>query len=217
MFATDRDLLVLEPNLFRDVQWVGQRLVSGTGSISATTLTLASQDVGLDAAGVAAGHIVVVDGAPYEVLARLSASAATISRVRDDPDGAALTPSPVTGKPVQVVTFRPQIAIVHGQVMRMLGIEPGEPAEDGPPGEESITNPAALRTLEALGALHLTYAAAAGPGASGAWTSYEWGRAQMYRERFAEERQRAAARIDLDGDGLPDATRRLNVVQFVRG
>lgn len=216
MFATDRDLLMLEPNLFRDVQWVGQRLVSGTGSISGTTLTLASQDVGLDAAGVAAGHIVVVDGAPYEVLARLSASTATISRLRDDPDGAALTPSPVTGKPVQVVTFRPQIAIVHWQVLRMLGIEP-EAAPQGQPGEESITNPAALRTLEALGALHLVYAAAAGPGAGDARTSYEWGRMQIYRERFAAERQCAAARIDLDGDGLPDATRRLNVVQYVRG
>ena len=29
MFATDRDFLTLEPNLFRDVLWLSQRLVNG--------------------------------------------------------------------------------------------------------------------------------------------------------------------------------------------
>jgi hypothetical protein len=41
-------------------------------------------------------------------------------------------------------------------------------------------------------------------------------RAEEYRERFAAERRRAAGLIDLDGDGKPDATRRLNAVVFVR-
>jgi hypothetical protein len=67
----------------------------------------------------------------------------------------------------------------------------------------------------ALGALHLVYTAATAPDAN--WnTSNEFSRAQTYRERFAAERQRIAARLDLDGDGEPDATRRLNLIQFVR-
>ena len=70
MFATDRDLLALEPNLFRDVGWVSQRLVVGTGSISGTTLTMSAQDVAFDGAGVGAGSVVVVDSAAYEVRAR---------------------------------------------------------------------------------------------------------------------------------------------------
>src|SRR5256885_404394 len=102
MFASDRDLLAVEPNLFRDQGWVGPRLGSGRGSVSGTPLTRPAQDVTLQEGGVGGGNVVGVDGAPYEVIARLTASTATISRLRDDPDGAALTPSPVSGKPVLV-------------------------------------------------------------------------------------------------------------------
>jgi hypothetical protein len=61
-FAVDRDLLVLEPGLFREVSWVGQRLVSGTGDASGTALTMTSQDVLFDAASVGDGHVVLVGG-----------------------------------------------------------------------------------------------------------------------------------------------------------
>jgi hypothetical protein len=215
MFATDRDLLALEPNLFRDVGWVSQRLVVGTGSVSGTTLTMSAQDVTFDAAGVGAGSVVVVDSAPYEVLARPTATTLTISRMRDDPEGPAVTPSPASGKPVAVYTFRPQLGMVHGQVLRMLGIEPSATAEPGDVTEASITNPAALRQLECFAALHLIYSAATPPDADYR-TSHEFNRAQIYLQRFGAERQRAAATIDLDGDGRPDATRRLNLIQFVR-
>jgi hypothetical protein len=213
MFATDRDLLALEPNLFRDVGWTGQQLVKGIGSISGTTLTLASEDVNFEGAGVEAGHVVQVDGVAYEVLARTGATTVTISRLRDDPGGPAITPSPVTTKTVIVSTFRPQLAIVHRLILRMLGIEPDMP-EPGQPTEASITNAAALRHLECLGALSGIYFASAPPDAT--WSDHQFNRVQVYRERYAAERQRAVARIDLDGDGLPDATRRLNTIQFIR-
>ncbi len=215
MFASDRDLLALEPNLFRDIGWTSQRLVVGTGSVSGTTLTMSTQDVSFADAGVGAGAVVLVDAAAYEVLARPTATTLTISRLRDDPAGDAVTPSPASGKPVAVYTFRPQIALVHAQILRMLGIEPEAGGAEGEPGESSITNPAALRRLEALGALELVYSAATPPDANFR-TSHEFNRAQVYRERFAAERQRAAAAIDLDGDGVPDATRRCNLVQFSR-
>lgn len=213
MFVTDRGLLVLEPSLFRDVVWVGQRLVSGVGAVSGTTLAFTSQDVGLDAAGLTEGHVVTVAGAPYEVIERLSATSATISRLRASKGDAPLPPSPATGQPIAVVSFRPQIAMIHAQVLRMLGIEPGDGASGAGPNESDIKNPEALERVEALGAIHLIFAAAA---ALSPPNSSLWARAEMYRQRFACERQRAAARIDLNGDGQPDATRRLNFIQFFR-
>ena len=213
MFATDRDLLALEPNLFRDVGWHSQLIVSGTGSISGTTLTLTSGAVNFADAGVEAGHVVQVDGVAYEVLARTGSTTLTISRLREGPDAPAIPPSPVTGKPVSVQTFRPQIGTMHRGILRLLGIEADMP-EPGEPTEANITNPGALRHFEALGTLASVYHGAMPSEAT--WSDHNFNRSQIYLQRCADERQRAVARLDLDGDGLPDATRRLNVIQFVR-
>lgn len=213
MFAKDRDLLVLEPSLVRDIGWVGQRLVKGTGDVSGTTLTLTAQDVGLDDAGVDAGGVVVVGGAVYEVVERLSASTMTVSRMRGSAEDAVLVPSPVTGAGVEVPTFGPQLTMVHGQVLRMLGIEPGEQAAAGVVGESSIMNPGSFVLMEALGTLHLVFAAAAALTNEQSPAAFKAG---MYRERFAAERGRVSAQVDTDGDGVADATRRPSVVQLVR-
>lgn len=213
MFAVDRDLLMLEPTVFRDVAWTAQRVVNGTGSVAGTTLTLTFQDVDLASAGVEGGHVALVDGVAYEVVERQSATTATISRVRALATDPVITPSPATAKPVSIVTFRPQLAIVHAQVLRMLGIEPGVASAASVVGEGSITNPEALRLAEALGALHLVYSAAA---ALSPVDSPAWARAELYRERFARERQRVVALIDVDGDGKPDARRRMNLFQLER-
>ncbi len=203
-FASDRDLLVLEPNLFRDIGWSGQRLVKGTGSVSGTTLTMSSQDAGFDAAGVTAGHVVVVGGTSYEVLSRVSGAALTISRLRDSALGPGLPPSAATGVEATVTSFGPQIASAHRQVLRLLGIEPEDAAGPGVISESAITNPGALTRLTALGALFLIMSAAAGLGGpdSGATAKAEW-----YRQRFADERRRVGVRVDTDGDGVADATR----------
>jgi len=211
MFATDRDLLILEPNLFRDVGWVGQRLCKGTASISGTTLTLGGADVALDAAGVGAGHVVTVGGTSYEVVARLGATTLTISRPRASGLDPILPPSAASAVEAMIATFVPQIAIVERQVLRMAGIEP-EDATPSVPTASDIANPGALTTLVALGALHLVYAAA-GASAGGGWLTE---RAAMYRDRFSAARQSVRVLVDLDGDGVADATRRLNVAQFVR-
>jgi len=42
-------------------------------------------------------------------------------------------------------------------------------------------------------------------------------RAEWYRQRFALERTRVTAQIDLDADGKADALRTLNVFQMLRG
>lgn len=210
MFITDRDLLLLEPNVFRDAGWIGQRLLQGTGSITGTTLTLTSGS--LTAAGIAPGHVLVYDAVPVEVLAVTSATVATVSLARAHSSDAAIPPPSLGSKPVVCWTFRPQIALVHTQVLRMLGIDPDAPAGE-PVSEASIVNPGALTLAEIAGALHLVYAAAS---ALSPADSALPARAQMYRQRFGEERQHAVARIDLDGDGEADATRRLNLIQFTR-
>jgi len=211
MFTHDRDLLLFEPNLFGDVAWIGQRLLDSTGTISGTTLTVAAPPT-LEDMLIDAGHVAVVNQVPYEVIERLSPTEATVSRPRADPEGPVIPPIEVTDEPTSVHTFVPQIALVHSQVLQMIGIPPNDEELDGPT-EQDVTNPGDLTRLESLGALHLIFSAAA---ALAPETSPLRARAEMYRDRFAAERRRAVARLDLNGDGLPDASRRLNVVQFMR-
>ncbi len=221
-FATDRDLLILEPNLFRDVQWTAQRLISATATVSGTTLTASGVDFA--ASGVEAGAVAIVDGVPVEVVSRTSATVLVVSRPRVGLDDAAIPPSPSTSKTLTIHTFRPQIELVHQQVLRMVGIDPFEPAAQVAAGgggaltEAAILNPRALRLVEALGTLHLIFAGASaigGIGSTGPDTPIAL-RARFYRERFDEARRRAAVRIDTDGDGIADATRYLNLMQLAR-
>lgn len=213
MFATDRHLLILEPSLVRDIGWAGQRLVKGVGDIAGTTLTMTSQDVDFVAAGIDAGQIVVVGGVVYEVIQVLAEDELTISRMRASGDGAVLPPSPVAGAAVEVPTFAPQLSMMHAQILRMLGLDPDEPAIDGAISEASITNPESLALFEALGALHLIFSAAAALAGEASPAAFK---ARLYRERFAGERGRVAARIDTDGDGVVDATRRPSMIQLYR-
>lgn len=213
MFATDRHLLILEPNLVRDVSWIGQRLVNGAGDIAGTTLTMTDQDIGFDLVGVEPGQVVLAGGVVYEIVQILDADQLTISRIRPDGDGPILPPSPAAGVAVELPTFRPQLAMIHAQVLRMLGIDPDEVPTPGVVTEASITNGESLALFEALGALHLIFTAAAALGGAGSPAAYK---ANLYRERFAAERARVAARIDTDGDGRADATRRPSVIIAAR-
>ena len=210
MFISDRDLLVLEPGVFRDAGWIGQRLLAGTGSIIGATLTLSSGN--LTTAGIVAGHVLLYDSVAVEVVSVNSSLTATVSLIRASETDPVIAVPPAGAKPVTCWTFRPQISLMHTQVLRMLGIDP-EASPGDLVSEASIVNPASLALAESLGVLHLVYAAAA---ALSAADSSLAARAEVYRRRFGEERQRAVARIDLDGDGLADATRRVNVIQFMR-
>lgn len=211
MFAHDRDLLAIEPNVFNEVSWIGQRLVKGTGDLDDGVLTLATFDRDFVVAGVDVGHVAVINNIAYEIVERVSATEVAVSRCRASVDSAAVWPADAAGASVEVRTFGPQVGMTHDLVLRLLGVESAE--IPGAVGEGAVVNGAALARVEALGALHLVYAAAgslSGPG------SALWERAEMYRRRFAAERQTAAARVDTDGDGVADATRRMNVVWLVR-
>lgn len=210
-FATDRDLLVLEPMLFRDVGWSAQTLIDVTdAAVVSTAASSASSDFNI--AGVRAGMIAVIEGVPVEVLAVVSSTALSVSRLRATGDDNAIPPAPGTGLTMAIATFAPQIEWVHAQTLRSLGIEPADPS--AVPAASDIVNPAALALVESLGALHLILSSAAamvGP------ESILWAKARMYRERLDAARRRVVAEVDLDGDGAADAARRMNTAQFVRG
>ncbi|MDX2148479.1 MAG: hypothetical protein SFZ23_13250 [Planctomycetota bacterium] len=210
-FIADRDLLALEPNLFRDVGWLAQTLVSGVGDVVGAALTLGTFDVSFAAAGVGAGHVAQVDGVAYEVIARTATTVVELSRLRGSTSDAAIPPTPTTGKPVVVTTFMPQIVQAHGQILRMLGID--SEAGTGQASEANIMNPGALARAEGLLTLFAVASAAAALGPAYAAIAQ---RASFFRREFEKERQRAAAILDVDGDGAPDATRRLNVVLLTR-
>lgn len=214
MFAKDRDLLVIEPGLLGTVAWVGQRLVSGVGSVTGTTLTMGSQDNGFVSQGIGAGSVVLIGGAGFEIVSVSSDTEATVSRLRDSADGPAIALADVSGAEVSVYTFAPQIADTHRRVVQMLGLEVEGEAAGDELDASAVVNPASLVRLEALGALHLIYAgASAGQGAD----SDAGVRAGLYRERFAAERGAVIAKIDTDGDGVADTARRPGLMRLVRG
>ncbi|MEM7629995.1 MAG: hypothetical protein AAF356_11335 [Planctomycetota bacterium] len=215
-FATDRDVLALEPRVFEEAGWAAQRLVSGVGSVSGTALTLESGGPGFDVAGVDAGAVVVVDGVALEVVARVSASVLTVSRLRAEAGDAPIAPAGVVSKAVEVPTLGPQLAIAHRQVLSMAGVEVAGQAWLA---EDAVTDAAVVGApgcvlAEVLGALHLAYAALASAGAAGEAYAVK---AACYRERFGAARRRAELVLDLDGDGIGDARRKLNAVRLSRG
>lgn len=210
MFTKDRDLLAIEPNLFRDVSFLAQTVIQTTGTLTAGTLTL---DDPAPEGTVAVGDVVVVNRAPLEIIEVTDETTLVVSLTRPDPSGQQLIPIDRAAATVSINTYTPQRTLIHDQLLRMLGIDPGAEPAEGVITEESITNPRDLALVECLGTLHLIYAAAAAPLAEDSPLAQ---RARMYQDRFAKERWRARAKIDTDGDGEPDAERTLNASRLIR-
>lgn len=209
MFAQDRDMLAIEPHAFTDALWAGRRLASGSAGISGTTLTATSASATFIEAQTAPGQVVVFNGVPLEIVEVTSGTVLEVSKLRASVDDDPLPPGNGAGVSFTVVSFAPQLAIVHRQLLGMLGLD----RPDGP-GAEVVVDTASLAHAEALGALHLVYAAASalsGP------NSALGARAAMYADMFSRARQTLAVGLDLDGDGVVDATRRPALVQLVRG
>lgn len=215
MFAKDRDLLVLEPYLFRDMAWVGQRLVLGSASVTSGELKFLVADAKLDTLPIGEGSVAMISGLALEVMAVESSERATVSRLRASAGDDAIPAPDLPEGEAFIATFGPQIAMAHRQVLRMAGIEPDAPAPiAGRAGASAITNAAALVALECYGALAIIFNAAATASGSVSAASQK---ADLYQRLFRRERERAVVELDLDGDARPDAARRLNVVQFLRG
>jgi hypothetical protein len=215
-FSTDRDLLALEPNLFRDVAWSAQtRLSASDASIASTTLTSASSN--FTGAKIAPGMVALVNDAPLEVLSVDSDTTLTISRLRDTIHDDPVPPLPVaSGGALRIATFGPQRAIVHRQLLAALGLDPA-PADEDPdssrPHAGNVVNTPDLALIESLGALHLILSSAA---ALVGESSTLWTRAALYRDRFDHARRRLGAHLDLNSDGVADAIRHITVMHLTR-
>ncbi len=208
MFAQDRDLLILEPALLRDAGWAGQRALSVNATLTGTTLTLASGSFA--DAGVEAGSIALFDGLAVEFTAVTGPTTATVSLLRARRESNPVPPPAASNRPLRVYSFAPQRELVHRAVLTMIGVDPDG---GGPLTEAAVTNPGDLVRLEALGTLEVIYAGA--DPAAGAPVMHAR-RADMYRQRFHEERARVSAFIDLDADGIPECRRSLSVFNLTR-
>lgn len=207
MFATDADLLELEPTLFVRLAWPSQRLLQTAGELVSGVLEIDGAGRSFADAGVGPGSVVVHGRTAFEVLGLDGPHRAIVSHPRGGGD--AIPPEDAGEQPVRAVSFVPQIALAHRQAMSMLGLDP-----DLVQGADAmVLTPGPVRRVEALGAMVLIYAAASAAGDADAALAE---RAGLYRRLFSEARRAARVTLDLDLDGGPDATRRFGAVSLRR-
>lgn len=214
LFATDRDLLALEPALFNDVPFVSQqRLKHVDGALEGTTLTSDAAD--FEIAAIDIGAVLLLDATPVEVLARIDAHTLTVSGLRDDRDGDAVVPridsEAVSGIEIVHRTYAPQMALVHSTLLRMIGINPDDPTPSVT--QDMIVSVSVMRQLEVLGSLELIYSSAFA--AVGDYSNLKV-KARAYRDRFNVACRGARIEIDVDGDGRGDLTQRPGLMRLVR-
>lgn len=209
-FSTDRDLLTLEPHVFRDVPFLSQQRVSVTdGVIAGTTLTSASAD--FVASQVEAGSVVLVNDVAHEVISRTDANTLSISLPRASLTDAAIPSGDGSALTVMARTFDLQASLVHDSLLRLIGIEPDDP--DNELTEDSVVSLGLMHRLEALGTLERIYSSAfALVGDNAALRE----KAREYRRRFQAACATATILIDIDGDGFADSRRTLGVIRLHR-
>jgi hypothetical protein len=206
MFAVDRDVAVLEPTVYKDVQWQTTTYCTGLGALNGLLLEGLSYDQDFLTALVPSGAVAVVGGVCAEVLSSIDFNVIMVGKLRASVQDVS-TPLGIAGTVAYSVhSFRPQILWAHQQLMAMAGLLPTQ--------QEKVLNPADAARLEAMLTLAIVYSAAAGTELSnGAYAQ----RAAMYRRRFAEERQRTMLLLDHDGDGKVDEQRLLHAGRMMRG
>jgi hypothetical protein len=211
-FCTDIDLLHWEPNLLKDATFASQTLISGSGNVAGTSFTIASGS--FTDAKVKVDQLIKL-GAPfdgtYPILAVDGATQLTLSVMYDGlfpPDNGPREAGPIgTASAVtySVHTFFPQILIVSELLVQSAGLKEDQSG--------AILNPTALKRPCTLGALQMIYSALAAAAAEPADFSV---RADLYERLYRRALRSAAIEIDLDGDGVPESRRALNVMELRR-
>lgn len=207
MFARDRDMWVMEPSLFTEIRFASQRtLVDAPMTVASDGITAVLGAGTLSGARVGLGSVLELNGLGVcEVEATLSDVGCRLSRLRPDREGPAipLSQSSWSGQ-ASGWTFSPQIGSIHRMIMSLLGLDvDGQGAADGSP-VPVVLNPGELAHVEAVGALQMVYSAVSQLAPP---DSPIRRKAERYSELFGIARQRVRAVLDLDGDGVADATR----------
>lgn len=210
MLCSDIDLLRWEPQIAAEAAFTTQTLLTTTGSITGTTLTLAVGS--LTTARVRAGFIAVLSGAVsgcFPIVSVDSGTTCTLSVLYDGLDETpALPVSPGSGEDVTIAirSFFPQRKVISDLLSWMAGVDPS--------GDAVILNAAEFRKPCVLGTLHMIYSAM--------WTaSLERRadlaiRAELYERLYRKSLRGVIAKVDTDGDGIMNQTRPLRMVQFAR-
>lgn len=208
-FSTDRDLLLLEPNVFRDAPFVAQQRVSvNDGVLVGTTLSSITADFA--SAQVEPGGVVLVNRVAHEVISRDDEDTLTVSLLRTRTTDAAIPSVDVEDAEVRVRTFGPQASLVHDCLLRLLGIDPEDP--DGL-SEEAVLSLSVMARLEAIGTLERIYSGAAAIAGDNAMLQVK---ACEYARRFQIAAAQSTVLIDVDGDGHPDERRHLGLIRLTR-
>ena len=206
----DRDLMVIEPGVFVDAVEVGTILVSGTdGNVSGDTLTSATAN--FQNAGVDTGHAASVGDRAVEVLARPSASSLTISRPRADIDDPTIPPAAGTNQKFTVTTFERLIAEAQAWALGALGLDPHDPVN--PLDETAIVNIDEFAKLIALRTICDVFVLAAARFSEEPSHAL---RAAAYRDRLRRAMNTTNILLDLNGDGVADAARRMSTIALSR-
>ncbi len=208
--TTDRDLLIREPSVFLDASSVATSLLSAAdGSVADTSLTSASSD--FQAAGIDAGHVIVIGSQATEVVARVDPTNLDVSLPRASLAKAKIPPGDGTTLSLDVRTFGRMIAEVEAWMLGALGIDPADPSL--PLDETAILNPQDIREAVALRTIAQAFAAASALAPTDASLA---DRASLYSQRAADVRRQIRAVLDLDADGIADAIRHIDVVSLQR-
>lgn len=206
----DRDLLIREPSLFLDASSVATSVLSATdGIVSSGTLFSSSSD--FETPGIEFGHVVVVNGEALEVISRTDQNRIVVSKPRLLSTDTDIEPDTGSSLNLEVLTFARLIAEVQAWVLGAFGIDASDPVT--PLDETAILNPEEVEPLIALRTLARAFAAASAIAPTDSSLSQ---RATLYAGLAAEARRQTKAVIDLDGDGIADATRHLDVVSLSR-
>ena len=209
-FSTDRDLLVYEPTVFNDLQWVSQqRLSVADGSISGTTLTSVLAD--FEASAIDTGSVLLVGSTPVEVIERIDAMTLTVSLIRNKTSDAPIPPGDGTGLIVVARSFMPQAELVCASLLRMLGLDAEDP--DEPLDADAVVSLSLMARLESLATLERVFSSAAALAGDNDVLLYK---AAAYRRQFHAAASHLPVQIDTNGDGLPDEKRYLGLSRLTR-
>jgi hypothetical protein len=202
---TDRDLLIIDPSIF-----LGAAAAAGTvlltaddGVISGTELESAGTD--FDARGIDSGLVAVInDAVAVEVVSRTGATTLEVSLPRATIDDDTIPPDDVVDAQIKIVSFARLIDLQRTWILGALRVDDESAIADAAPVQHFL----ALRTIARL----LAHAASLDP-ADGPLQQRAILAAQVARQAM----HRTAVSIDLDGDGVAEVTRPLDVVKLVRG
>ena len=152
MFATDTDLLFLEPAIFKDLAYIGRLAMTCTAEVQDGFASLTDFDVTAEDAGIVPGDVVRIGGILLEVVAVNGPAQLVVRAPRVRGDTLATAISAIMSMSAQVVTFRAQRMIAARRMLHHAGVDPDDAAVVA-----RIANTKALADVVAVGALAIVY------------------------------------------------------------